>query len=295
MPKVVIGNCGNVFNIGQVGTINYGREIQAEDAQEASNPVKNVNACPTLLDQVRHDALPQRNQSLASIRAFAESLAALQVKQNALLPNYATVISGALTDFCNEASDSKSWFITKELTKLTEGDVHGSTEQTLNKIIATAKAAKLVEQVIEEIKKPDMSLDLIKQKLKLIEEKAAELDDPKTIARRKLARRLLVAGGVLGVLAVAAVVSALLVLGMVIAPFVIPLFIGLIVSAVAMLASMSVTVGISTAMPKQFSYQHTALSCSLHFFRDVVKDSLAGRSFPGGIPNNFHQICRNAR
>ena len=304
MPEVVIGNAGNVFNMGSVGTINDKHEGEDEtkatesskvdEAQEILDSAQIENPNQALLMQARDVAKPKMRELLAEILNLNIILNVEPVGQSDFIHEQRAIISKALTDFCTEALTNRSWLHGEALAKLTAKDVKGATKQSLNTMIATADAVELVKQVVEALVIPNRNLVFINEKLTLIEKKAAELDDPRTIERRKLARRLLIAGIALAALALAATVASVLVLTMVAAPLALPLFIGLVVTACAMSVGMSVTAGISTKMTKQFSYQPTALSHTLHFFRDTVKDTLAGKQSPGEC-NQIYQICRNAR
>lgn len=258
------------------------------------NNVMTVQERQALLNGVREKSFPYRNDSLANIKAFADYLKSGTFALPLLLQGGQAEIIAALNDFCDQANERYDDINADALAVLTEKDIQGSKKQALERLNLTADAAILVERVIEEIKKPDMCLDIINEKLKLIEKRAAQLDDPNAIQRRKLASRLLVAGIALLVVGMAAAMTSLAVLSVVAAPLAIPLFAGLMAAGIAMLAAGSISIGVSTAMPGQFSYQSTSLSNALHFFRDVTKDTLAGKSTPG-IRNTIHQICRNAR
>lgn len=258
------------------------------------NNVMTAEERQALLDGVRNESRPWRDESLVRIKAFANDLQTEKFALPLLLQGGQAEIIAALYDFCEQANKSHDYLKADALAALTEKDIKGSKKRALERLNLTADAAILVERVIEEIKKPDMRLDIINERLKLIEKRATQLDDPDIIARRKLARGLLVAGIALLVLGMAVAMTSLAVLSVVAAPLAIPLFAGLLAAGIAMLAAGSISIGVSTAMPGQSSYQPTRLSHTLHFFRDVTKDALAGKSTPG-IRNTIHQICRNAR
>ena len=257
--------------------------------QEVSHSVKNENTRQALLNLVRDTLIPQRRSMLVLIRSIAKDLLVEENQKNILLKGYSATIAAELNDFCDIADEKRDMLDAKTLGALTEEKVSAGMKQALERIALTTTAVLLVSRVLEEFCKPNINQRTIQNKLKIIEKFATKIDDPQSVAKRKLAGALFTAGFALTVLLIVAgaIISA------VFSPFATPVLVGLILGAMA-LGAAGVGAGIKGFyMRYDDNYRYKPLSAKLHFFRDVIKDGLAGKK--ASSRSEEYQMCRNMR
>lgn len=268
----------------------YGkRDFEADDAREVEDRVKRAQARQALLNYVRDTVRPTLDQTFISIVNSLRSLLEHQDQENAFLRNYILPMVNALQNFCTEVFAAKDLLSMQALANLKPEDVFGATEDSLNSVCLVANAARLIHAVIEDIKKPEINLNDVHQKLKIIEKIATKLDDPQSVAKRKLAGAL----GIAGLALLALAVVAIMVVSLAFPVISIPVMVGLMFGGAAFGAITTAVAIKGMNMRNDVDYQPTPLSRSLHLFRDVVKDGLVGKTASARCEE--YQLCRNMR